>query len=254
MLERIHFKNFLTIIGLASLLNLGTVSLPSSVRAQPTDSGDSLQLPERRIGGAPRDPQSSSLLARAEIQNSSCNFRNNQLVALIPKNLLGVTAAESPTLYFQVPQIAPTKTIEFVLRDRDDRLVYEKALTPSGKAGLMSLQIPTSDRSQSLKIDQEYHWYFSVICNPKDRAKDVVVEGLLQRVQLPSTLANQLDKAALIEQVKFYQEAHLWQETLNVLAQLKRAYPNDPTVLAMWTKLLESVDLDRAIAKEPLID
>ena len=249
MLARIHYSKVITIICLASLLNLSSASFPGLVRAQSSNNTENdteqLEGPDRRIGGGGRPAE-------------SCLFNKNQqpLTAIIPKNYLGITAVASPTLFFYVPQIEQPQEVEveFVLRDPNDKLVYETTFTLTGNAGIISLVLPDSKELNLLKINQDYHWYFSTICNPQDRSKDIVVEGLIRRVKLDPVLADKLAQATQIERVRLYLEANLWHDALTALAELKRSRPKDPAVLNMWTQILRSADLNEAIAQEPLID
>ena len=244
MLERIHFSKILTIIGLASLLNLSSVSFLRSVRAESSQQNNGQNqragLPGKRVGAGSR--------------RGYCDFDPKKVTALIPDTFLGVTATASPTLLFYVPEIAQQKKVEFVLRDPKDGLIYEKTLTATGKAGIISIKLPASAESELLKINQYYHWYFSIICDPGDRSKDVVLHAWIQRVEADPILARELTQATPIEKVKLYQEANLWHETLNTLVELKRSRPKDPTVLDMWIQLLQSVSLNETLAQEPLID
>lgn len=242
MLRAIQVTQSLALVSLISLMNLSVVGFTKIAQSQEIKDDDQLELPERRKGGGGRP------------SDDICNFSQNRLTALIPKNLLGMTAANSPKLFFYIPQIPQSKDIEFVLRDQNDQLVYEKILTPTEQAGIMSFQIPQLEKSNSLKANEQYHWYLSVICNAQDRSKDVVVEGLLERVAINSTLATKLSQAPLIEKVKLYQQANLWQDAITTLVALKRSQPNDSQVIEMWNQLLQSANLDLSLIKEPLIN
>ena len=118
--------------------------------------------------------------------NQCEDFTAQHLIALIPENLRGKTTATSPTLYFSVPAITANIKIEFVLRDHKDTLVDEQTFSGKGQAGIMPLELPRFSPIDSPNSNNSYHWYLSVICNPSDRAYDIVVEGLLQPVDLSS--------------------------------------------------------------------
>ncbi|MEA5510235.1 DUF928 domain-containing protein [Crocosphaera sp. UHCC 0190] len=225
------------------------------------------QVPDRRKGGASRRPQAQenaeNEMAEAPQRrkpaasrpfNNQCDFDPQQLTALIPKNLVGATATNDPTLLFSVPAISTKTEIEFVLRGPQDELVQKKSFQGQGKEGIMSLQLPKVPLLSTANSQDKYHWYLSVICNADDRAYDVVVEGLLQPVQLDSNLVHQIDQATLAEQVNLYQDHQVWHETLKVLVELKRSQPQDSAILALWTDLLKSVDLDPVIGQKSLLE
>ena len=64
---------------------------------------------------------------------------------------------------------------------------------------------------------------------------------------------NQKPNTDLANQIKFYQTQNLWQDQLALLAELKRDRPNDPEVTTLWKQTLKSVNLDEAIAANPLL-
>jgi len=197
---------------------------------------DSIEVPMRRKPGGSRDL----------LSNNSCQFDPQGLTALVPQSLKGATASASPTLFFAVPAISAKTSIEFVLRDQNDQLVYERTVPGLGQAGILPMTLPPN----TLKSSQDYHWYLSVVCNNRDRAYDLVVEGFVQRLALDP---NQKPNTDLANQIKFYQTQNLWQDQLALLAELKRDRPNDPEVTHLWQQTLKSVNLDEAIAANPLL-
>lgn len=113
-------------------------------------------------------------------------------------------------------------------------------------------KLPSFAGLPPLEIDQNYHWYFSMLCNPVNRAEDVFVEGWIQRVETNSVLVK-LKKSSLEERANLYASAGLWHEALMTLTELRRDHPDDLAIAANWTKLLQSVGLD-TIAQEPLVE
>lgn len=218
------------------LLGLSLSSLPEVVLAQelnPARSG----LPGRRVGGGTR---------------GNCNFGAKMLTALVPKNNLASTVAANPQLFFYIPQTSKSQELEFVLLDENDNQVYEKKFITTGKAGIISINLPESPQLKGLKIGNKYHWYLSVICNAADRASDISVDGWIQRVTPNPNLTSKLRNLAPLQLAHEYAEAGLWQEALTTLAQLRYSRPHDSTLAAEWTKFLHSADLD-SIAQEPLV-
>ncbi|MDJ0581864.1 DUF928 domain-containing protein [Crocosphaera sp.] len=200
-----------------------------------------LQVPERRKPAAHRN-------------NNQCNFKPQELTALIPQNNIpGKTTATSPTLYFSVPAITANIEIEFVLRDHQDKLVQKQTFSGKGKAGIMGLELPAVSPISSTNSNSSYHWYLSVICNPGDRAYDIVVEGLLQPVPLETNLEKQLATATLEEKIKLYQTHDLWHEELETLATMKRSQPQNSRISKQLGQLLQSVKLDPSIGQQPLL-
>lgn len=197
---------------------------------------DSIEVPMRRKPGGSRDL----------LSNNSCRFDPQELTALVPQSLSGATASASPTLFFAVPAISPKTSVEFVLRDQADQLVYERTMPGLGQKGILSITLPP----QTLTSSKDYHWYLSVVCNGRDRAYDLVVEGFVKRLSIDLT---QKPDANLEEKLGFYQTKKLWQDQLSFLVELKRDRPNDPLVLSVWQQTLKSVNLDESIATNPLL-
>ncbi len=186
--------------------------------------------------------------------NRSCDSNGQQLTALLPKSQFGVTSAQYPTLFVYMPAFG-TETlpmpVEFVLEAQDGQEVYKTTFKTSGIPGILTFGMPTRAGLSPLKVDQDYHWRFSVICNENERSQDIVVGGVVRRVELDSTLKERLMVASPEEQVELYAEEGIWQDALLTLVQLRRDNPTDVKLAADWEKLLKAVDLGD-IAQEPI--
>jgi hypothetical protein len=231
-MRHVKLGQLVILVGTALLVNLPQVVAPLTVLAQ---QGSTLRqgFPGRRIGGGTR---------------GDCGVSDKKLTALVPDNMLSVTAAASPSFFYYIPDELTSKQVEFVLRDQDENSFYATALTLPNRPGIISLSLPSS---AALSVNQDYHWYFSIICDNRDRSGDIVVDGWIRRVDLPSALATRLRAANPLEQAALYREAGIWNEALTALAGLRRNRANDPAIAQRWEELLESIDLG-AIAQEPL--
>jgi hypothetical protein len=106
----------------------------------------------------------------------------------------------------------------------------------------------------SLETGKDYTWQLALICDPTDRSGDQVVEGLIERTALSSAQKTRLAAATdPLKQAEVYAQARIWQETIAILAQLRRDRPNDSNVTNAWKELLNSVELP-AIATAPLVE
>lgn len=273
MFPKVTLKTTTQLFSIASVIFLSFPNLALAQSQTTTNNPDNQEeaiadlVPDRRKGGASRRPQPPTTSeedtvaipqrrkpAASRPVNNYCDFNPQQLTALIPKNLVGATATNHPTLFFSVPEIPANTEIEFVLRGPNDELVEEKRFSGAAKAGLMSITLPRLPKSSTTDAPSNYRWYLSVICNPDDRAYDIVVEGIIQPITLTTEVRQQIESATLTEQVELYQNHQVWHETLNALAELKRSQPQNATVLQMWADLLKSVDLDPVIGQQPLLD
>jgi hypothetical protein len=243
MLERISPKKVLAIATVASLFSLSSLCLPESVWAEQTPKNPNQGLPTRRIGGGTRGGSPNN-----DEQARQCS----SLVALSP-NYLVTTVEASPKLFFCIPSIEQSQAtkIEFTLKDRSDRPIYQTNITPVASSGIASLQFPLSSTLKELEINQNYRWNLTIVNEGGDRHE--ALEGWIRRIEMKPTLAEKLAQASPLERVQLYQEARLWYEAIEELAQLKRDRPDDREVSEQWTQLLASMNLD-AIAQVPLLD
>ena len=212
-----------------------SIDIPAGSAGQTQESSQNNNgWPTRRVGGGSREGCGTNS------PNQFCV----PVMAMIPE-YLAVTATDTPTLFFRIPSLrSPTGVqMEFVLRDGSDRLVYETTFAASPEGGSLALHLPKTGEFQGLKIDENYHWYFSIIYDPTDRAHDDVVEGWLRREVIPESLARQLQTATPMEQVALYEDAQLWTEAISTLALLRQSQPNNPILAEKWQQLLGELEL-----------
>ncbi|WP_051044432.1 DUF928 domain-containing protein [Pleurocapsa sp. PCC 7319] len=198
-------------------------------------------LPTHRRDGGSRN--GNSCVADAE---------NDSLVALIPEKTLGFNASTSPKLFFYVPPVSNQKTLEFVLRNEQDELLYEAFLTTEGQ-GIMSVEVPADIYSQQLETEQNYHWYLSMICNPQQRSRDIVVEGWMRQEAIDMNAKQELDSADTLEKAELYNQHGFWYDAVSVLAEGHNSNEEQPMIQDKWSELLQSVGL-ADLASEPFIE
>jgi len=198
----------------------------------------SVGSPRRAIGGGTRGPV------------HDCVTGALPLTVLSPHSNVVTTVSAQPTLYWYIPR-TQAQVADFLVYDEQGQIVYHTPLSLKGIPGVVKLSFP---RTLALEIGQEYDWKLALRCNPKDEAENVAVGGTIKRTALTSTQKAQLAAAKPpLKQVEVYAKAGVWQETINILAQLRHNSPSDRNVNAAWKELLESVDL-KDIANEPLIE
>jgi hypothetical protein len=180
------------------------------------------------------------------------------LTALVPeaaindlKVVLGKTVAEHPTFWFYVPySLTSSQSVEFVLQDENDNIIYKTSLTGSGNSpGVVGFQLPST--VPPLAVGKSYRWFFVFNCNPTDDEQSFHVDGWVQRVALNPSLKSQLEQATLREKVALYAKAGSWYERLTALAELRRQNSGDATLRKQWTELLESIGLN-TLAQAPI--
>lgn len=199
--------------------------LPALAQSKHFNRGE---FPGRRIGGGTR---------------GECLMGSQPLVALNPVNNLGVTASDRPSLYFIVPPLDGSYPVEFILRDQDEKPVYETSLEAGKTKGIVGVHLP----KQMLKAGQDYHWYFSVVCDPEDRSQNIVLSGWLRQVSPQLTAKRQVGLEAGLALAQSYQQTGLWSDAIATLVELRQTYPSDEKVLLQWKRLLQRLELQSVI-------
>jgi hypothetical protein len=250
-----QFARMATLVGLSGCIFWVAIAPASFAKpiAEPTASAQANRstlrqgIPGRRLGGGTRN---ELLFANAY----------DSLVALTAPDPLTITSAAHPQMLFYVPEMLAAHTVEFVLRDRSDALVYETTFSLAREAGIVSIDLAESGLP-ALALNENYQWYFSIVPNALDRANDVVVHGSIRRVDSAQWLAQQPAGAALQAQLAaaeplekariLYQQADLWHDAALILAALHQANPGDSAIASEWTQLLRSAGLLNLVPASP---
>ncbi|MBR8837842.1 MAG: DUF928 domain-containing protein [Stigonema ocellatum SAG 48.90 = DSM 106950] len=228
--RRVWTKPLAAILGFSFLIPFTTAEARITF-----NSPIGLGVPGRRVAGGARLPDCVSQ-------------KQQRLTAIVPKNNLGLTTAANPTLFFYIPQTTAPE-LELVVHD-NNKGVFKQSYKPIGKAGVIAVPLTQT----SLEVGKEYHWFFSVICNPKERSQDQVVEGGIKRIQPSPQLMTKLKNATPEEQVNLYAAQGIWYDSLATLAQLVSSRPDNAQFKADWEALLtaQEVGLGQELARAPL--
>jgi Domain of Unknown Function (DUF928) len=175
----------------------------------------------------------------------SCPAFKKPFTAIIPGNNLGQTVSKHPTFWLYVPY--QSVDVKLILKDENTKdKVYERKFQVKNGPGIVSIKMP--EDAPSLELNKKYRWRFDLFCNQTD---SLSVNGVVQRVAMPSGLENSLKKASPLERINLYGKNSLWYETFTELAELRRRNPKDAKIAAEWASLLkdESVVLDDMVAE-----
>ena len=221
------------IVVLSSLIPWTTAQARITFNAPPAGLG----VPGRRVAGG------------ARINNSCLPEHKKRLTVIVPPSDVGLTTVANPTLFFYVPRTS-APSVELIVYDKNQQ--YKQTYKPTGKAGVVGIHVTAT----SLEVGKEYRWYFAVICNPKERSQDQVVDGVIKRIQPQQQLTTKLENATLEERVNLYATSGIWQDSLATLAQLLSTSPNNPEFKADWKALLKVGLAPEAaeLVNEPLLE
>ncbi|NMG19968.1 DUF928 domain-containing protein [Brasilonema bromeliae] len=146
----------------------------------------------------------------------------------------GRTIEQYPTFWFYIPygsEESKTEYGKFVLLDKDKHIISGQIFVkiPIGNnPSLAKFTLPKSENP--LEINQEYNWYFSIVCNPLKPSRNPGVTGWIERVNLPSfSLGN----------YRYYAEKGIWYDTVTRFVESA-----DPQTLSQqldWLLLIKFV-------------
>ena len=168
-----------------------------------------------------------------------------KLKALIPTNNVWTTLSDRPNFFWYVPKTT-AKTGEFVIFDKDDRIIYEKTLTLNSENTATVIQ-ETLPEDVSLVPGEIYIWQFSLICNRRRRSADIFIEGWVEQVNLENREAEldelntnlELAGQDSLKQAEAYINAGISNETVSLLAQMRCDRREEWQDLLSWMGLQE---------------
>ena len=227
----------------------------------------------------PPPPDRSAAGERGSAASRGCGNSEQSLMALVPDyqqtinldggetipitKIWGLTTDEYPTFWFFVPYDKSSITeMEFVIQDKSQnksKTIYREILNKPEKPGIISVStkkvIEEPLQISKTKHQKKYHWFLKlkVKCNPQQAAESKSVDGWIERVNLNSQLAKRIEQATPLQKAALYAENGIWHDALTALGEARLAKPNDASLLAEWTTLFKSEELD-SLAKYPLVN
>ena len=248
MLNIKYTFNFSRILGLLIVFNLVSVGGINSATAEQIKNKPKAKAVDADFGLPTHRRDGGS---RGSRDNCVASAENQNLTALIPEQTVGINASATPKLFFHIPEITDQKNLEFVLRNERDELMYEAFLSTKGK-GIISIEIPVNLGSNLLQTEQNYHWYLSMICDERQRSRDIVVEGWMRQRKIDTAIREQLNTASSVEQAEVYRDRGFWYDALSVLADNDSA-AEESMVRRKWSEMLESIGLIE-LASQPFVE
>ena len=166
------------------------------------------------------------------------------------------TVDSNPTFFVHLSHKSAQEAEFVVLKEQDnnqEQIIHDEVIeltsNPTGNPQILALSLP-SDSQKQLEVGKNYHWMFSVVCDVDDSSKNVVVDGWVQRIPQDTALETELAQKEPRAHPDVYAENGIWPDSLMVLADLRKRYPNDSQLQDKWETLLKSVGLDEAIAAQ----
>ena len=156
----------------------------------------------------------------------------------------GWTTKAQPTLYWYVSKRSAME-LEFALAiDKVAIPVLEKIVQSQEHAGVHNLRL--ADHGIQLKRGVDYRWSVALIPDRRQRSKDIIASGTIQRVPLSQSLQTKLAKVSAGKHVLVYADEGVWYDALDAISTLIRKNPNNKALRKQRAALLEQVGLNEA--------
>ncbi|MCT7979049.1 DUF928 domain-containing protein [Laspinema olomoucense] len=181
---------------------------------------------------------------------------SESLTALMPSSGVGLTLAGNSTSFLIYLPSTSALTGELILQDETGtEQLYQMMVTLTNTPGIIKLTVPLDELS--LKSGEYYRWYFSILCDPTDRAADLFVSGWLKPMDVSPSLMADLDNAATpLERAEIYGKNGFWYPTLELLADIQQSSTDFSTEAKIgWDELLSSevVNLE-SLVNQPFLE
>jgi hypothetical protein len=178
------------------------------------------------------------------------------LSALAPRSGLGLAVANTSTTFFIYIPGTSASHGEFVLQDeRGIEQVYEQMVPLTDSPGIIQLTLPLDELS--LNSGTNYPWYFSIVCDPTDRAADLFVMGWLQPVEMSPQLIAELENARTpLDRAQVYGQNGFWYPMVELLAEIQQSQTDLGREAQLgWEELLNSEVVNLKFwVNQPFID
>ncbi len=244
--QLIHTKLFTSLI-LGIALFLSSTAIPHR-----SDSAIAAYKPPRN------QKPPSTYTDSSGVRGGCAGLSERSLTLLAPVNHVGITTLSHPTFAW-VASEQQTIPTEFTLYQFDKNRVpklVEKVIIESSP-GIKQLKL--TQNFPGLKIGKRYMWQLQTRCSPNRPSKNLILRAEIERVKIPSNLANALsaiDNLATKStnpklptkaddgnlRIKLYAEAGLW---YNALSEALVTSPNGELGLAAANLLEDLAEIEQ---------
>lgn len=139
--------------------------------------------------------------------------------------------------FFWYMSASTTIPARFMLVDLQDSRTVVEQLIEAPKAGFLRTTLP---ENVELLPGRKYLWSITLVCNSTRPSQNLVAQGQIQRVPVPSDLARQLATATSDRQrAQIYAKQGFWYDALAAIAAAQDANPQDPSIQEEKLALLE---------------
>lgn len=146
------------------------------------------------------------------------------------------TAFDYPILWFYMPEQLGDIATEFVLKDSQERVLYQGRLVgTTSSPGIVGVFLPVS-----LQPNDAYRWFLTVDCDNSER---VTIDGWVGRGVVDADTERTLQQASDRNRAALSASYGFWQDTVSELAILRYADPDDRHIAQSWEQLVTELGL-----------
>ncbi len=243
----------LALTGLVSILGFPEIFAVTLAQAPPLDSIEFI-IPDESSPEPVRQKGSSA--------SCPCMVCLAPIIGLVPPTGLGWTISEYPTFFITLSSVegedrqrrqreerSPVEMYLFLLDEEEKEVAFLK-YSSYQPFGTFAITLP--ETVTGLEVGKFYHWFIDVFCSIDEFSPNLYVEGWIKRIEVTPVVQAAIAFGSPEEKLAIYAREGIWHETLDILAQLSGAEPENPQLLQAWQTVLATAQLE-AIANEPLI-
>lgn len=167
-----------------------------------------------------------------------------ELVPLVATDDQNVTTKARPTFLVHITNQSVEQLI-LSIKDQEGEYNYQTTVPILEESGVLQIALP--DDAPPLVIGKTYQWGVAVACRSSLRPDDPFIQGQIRRISAPD-----MSQTALVDQLAWHAENHVWYDTISLLGELKLTRPDDMDLEASWNRILSDVGFAE-LASAPLL-
>ena len=172
------------------------------------------------------------------------SLERSAVLSVLTPDHVGLTTQEQPNLFWYTSQPTMDAVELTVIEGQAINPVLETRLKPATQAGIQRIRL--ADYSLRLKTGVQYRWYVALVPDPKNRSKDILAGGYIERIDLTDNLRSRLAQAGADQSAFVYAEEGVWYDALSSLSDRVDASSSDSSARLQRASLLEQVRLQQA--------
>ena len=164
-----------------------------------------------------------------------------RLQLLVPDGK-GITTQAEPSLYFYLSKPAETFCEITVTEPKHSKPLFAQKTPVLKQSGILAIRM--AKYGVEFKPGVTYRWSVAVVMDPEKRSGDIIVTGVIQRVEASPELKADLAKASDADKAAVYAEHGIFYDALQTISEQLAKSPHEQTLLDQRATLLKQVGID----------